>query len=482
MSDLTKLQNGSDVRGIAMGENTNLTAQTAKKIAAAFGIFLKDLLGKESLTISVGRDSRLTGETLSSGVMAGLCQIGATVYNFNYASTPSMFMSILDDELSCDGAIMLTASHLPKERNGLKFFTREGGLNKSQISVILSIAQNLHLGEDLQFEATEFDFLSRYAQNLVEMIRSRTGEETPFAGTKILVDAGNGVGGFFADKILTPLGADTTGSVYLDPDGNFPNHIPNPELKDVMDGFSKLVLREKADLGIIFDTDVDRAALVDGNGAEINRNRLVALMSAIVVDQYPNTTIVTDSITSAGLTDYIKSIGGKHHRFKRGYKNVINEAVRLNGEDTHCALAIETSGHCAFISNYFLDDGAYMIVEALIKFAKLKKSGKSLSSLIAGLKEAKISEEIRVKIHDDDFLTYGNGVLKDFETLCSVTPGMNLEKPNYEGVRVAFEDGWCLLRMSLHDPVMPINYECDDGTFIRTFIFDFLEKYDKLEV
>ena len=299
---------------------------------------------------------------------------------------------------------------------------------------------------------------------------------------KIIVDAGNGVGGFFVSKVLEPLGADTSGSLYLEPDGFFPNHAPNPENRSVMDAFKEAVLREHADLGIIFDADADRAALVDGNGVEINRNRIVALTSAVVLLEHPNTTIVTDSITSTGLKIFIEEHGGYHHRFKRGYKNVINEAIRLNEDGTDSALAIETSGHCAFRENHFLDDGAYMIVRILIQYSILKKQGKNLSDLIASLKEPQVSEEIRARITAQDFAGYGKMVLDEFETFCKTCEGVTFEKPNYEGVRVNFApdygDGWALMRMSLHEPVLPINYESNtDGTQIRVFLETFLANY-----
>ena len=132
-------------------------------------------------------------------------------------------------------------------------------------------------------------------------------------------------------KVLEPLGADTSGSQFLEPDGSFPNHIPNPENEEAMHASTRAVLNSKADIGLIFDTDVDRAGAVDSTGREINRNRLIALISAILLEETPGATIVTDSITSSGLKLFIQNkLGGKHHRFKRGYKNVINEAIRLN--------------------------------------------------------------------------------------------------------------------------------------------------------
>ncbi|NTW72662.1 MAG: phosphomannomutase/phosphoglucomutase [Eubacteriaceae bacterium] len=486
---LLKLQNGSDVRGIALegieNEHVNLTPEIAEKISASFYIWLSKKLGTNKLTVAVGRDSRISGPDLANGVISGLSAFDSKVYDCKMASTPAMFMTTQDEVLNADGGIMITASHLPFNRNGLKFFTKDGGADSKDITEILTIADTLMLGMEKKGEVVEFDFISRYAALLVELIREKTKEEKPFDNTKIIVDAGNGAGGFFADKVLKPLGANTEGSVFLEPDGNFPNHEPNPENKEAMEAIQNAVLSSNASLGIIFDTDVDRAAVVDGSGKSINRNPLVALMSAIVLDEYPGTTIVTDSITSKGLTEFIENLGGKHHRFKRGYKNVINESVRLNKEGTVSDLAIETSGHCAFKENYFLDDGAYLITKVLIKFAKLKKEGKTISDLIGSLKEPAESIEFRAKIKVEDFKAYGQKVLDDFVAFASKEEGWSQVMPNYEGVRIncGKEEGWVLIRLSLHDPVMAINVESDkDGGCqeIKSKMMGFLKGYSEL--
>ena len=135
-----------------------------------------------------------------------------------------------------------------------------------------------------------------------------------------MVDAGNGAGGFYARDVLAPLGADVSGSQFLEPDGMFPNHIPNPENEEAMASICGAVGKAQADLGVIFDTDVDRGGAVDARGQEINRNRLVALASAHCPGRQSRAaTVVTDSITSDGLKDYLENtLGGHHHRFKRG--------------------------------------------------------------------------------------------------------------------------------------------------------------------
>lgn len=470
-----RLQNGSDIRGVALegveGEEVNLTPGTARDIACAFCSWLSEKSGKrmEDICISVGNDSRLSGKALREGVIDGLLGLGCRVYNFNLASTPAMFMSTVYPEYSCDGAVMITASHLPFNRNGLKFFTREGGLEKQDITALLEAAEAGKFSVcSKRGIVSDVDFISVYSIGLVDKIREAVDDSEdymkPLKGLKIIVDAGNGAGGFFVDRVLIPLGADTSGSQFLEPDGSFPNHIPNPENKAAMDSVREAVLRNNADFGIIFDTDVDRAGAVDKNGKEINRNRIIALMSSIVLEEHPSSVIVTDSITSDELKIFIEEkLGGIHHRFKRGYKNVINEAVRLNNEGRESHLAIETSGHGALKENYFLDDGAYMISKILIKIAKLKKEGKTIDELLGDLKEPIEAKEFRLNISNKDFKSYGSDIIEKLEGYAKNAYGWMIAPENYEGIRVSFDkengDGWFLLRLSLHDPLMPLNIE-----------------------
>src|SRR5699024_10018022 len=148
------------------------------------------------------------------------------------SSTPSMFM-LLQDGFGADASVMITASHLPYQKNGLKFFVKEGGLESSDLSEVLEIAAKgeFPAGGGKQEKRS---YLPKYANDRVEAVRLSTGMEKPLAGKRIRVDAGNGAGGFYADLVLKPLGADTTGSQCLEPDGSFPNHIPNPENETAM--------------------------------------------------------------------------------------------------------------------------------------------------------------------------------------------------------------------------------------------------------
>ena len=490
--DYSKLQNGSDIRGVALegieGQHVNLTEQASRDIGRGFALWLMEKTGKKELRVAVGRDSRLSGPALSGWICDEMAKCGLSVTDFGMASTPAMFMATVTEGYAFDGTVMITASHLPFNRNGFKFFTPQGGLEKGDIKQILIYAAGEQTTGLQPAQITQDSFMDAYAAILANTIRSATGEDKPLEGMRIVVDAGNGAGGFYAEKVLQPLGADTTGSRYLEPDGSFPNHIPNPEDKEAMASITQAVKEVDADLGIIFDTDVDRAGAVLSDGSELNRNRIIAMLAAILLREFPGTTIVTDSITSTGLAKFIESKGGVHHRFKRGYRNVINESIRLNGLGQDSQLAIETSGHGALKENYFLDDGAYLVTKLLIELARGKKEGYTLESLIADLAEPAESVEFRMNILVEDFKTYGQQVIDALTEYAAKQPGWSLAPSNYEGVRVNLDEahgnGWFLLRLSLHDPLLPLNIEsnCEGGAKqIAKELAPFIAQWGKLE-
>ena len=473
---LMHLKSGTDVRGVAVATekytDIQLTDDVVKFISASFIDFLSKKAGKEykDLTVSVGHDSRISADRIREAVISVVSGMGVNVLNCSYCSTPAMFMTTVTR--NCDGAIQITASHHPFDRNGLKFFTCDGGLSGDELKGILSLAESepVEVAEKIG-TVTEIDYISEYAEILRNMIKKGVNAENyemPLDGFKIAVDAGNGVGGFYATKVLAPLGADVSASQFLEPDGMFPNHIPNPENKVAMEFIRKATVENNCDLGVIFDTDVDRASCVDEKGEEINRNAIVALASVIALEGNEGGSIVTDSVTSDGLREFIEdTLGGKHIRFKRGYKNVIDEAVRRTNLGENTPLAIETSGHAAFKENYYLDDGAYLVTKIIIKAAVLHKENKKIGDCIASLKKPLEEKELRFNITEENFREIGEKLIEDIKAIAENSDEMVLAPDNYEGVRVSFMDekrnGWFLLRLSVHDPVMPFNTESDSA-------------------
>ncbi len=500
-----RLQNGNDVRGAAIAtekEPLTLTPQLAAWIAKAFARFLAQTTGKpaDMLKIGLGHDSRITADALMQACTIGLA--GCQVFDCGLITTPAMFQSVILPDSDFDGSIMITASHLPFNRNGLKFFTKQGAISHEDLDRILDIAieltapfasgDALPLPDAADLQVHPFDLKGLYSAHMKQIICGSVQAadyDHPLTGLHIVVDSGNGASGFFATDILESLGADISGSQFLDPDGHFPNHIPNPENETAMLSIREAVLAAKADLGVIFDCDGDRGAVVFADGTEVNRNTLIALISAIVAETCPDSWVVTDSVTSDELADFLENDLHLHHlRYRRGYKNVIDRGILLNEEGSPCELAIETSGHGAFRENHFSDDGAYIAVKIICRMARMKAEGGRIEDLIRTLKQPAEAREVRFSIQTEDFAAYGQQVLADFKAFSAAEPAFRIVEPNYEGVRISFDldgvRGWVLVRMSLHDPVLPVNLEsssaggCDK---VWERLMPFWNHYDKLQ-
>ncbi len=470
--DYAHLKSGSDIRGEAVaapGIAVTLTEDIARRIGYAFVTWLAGRTGMpaRALTIAVGRDSRVSGEALAAATLSGAAAGGARTLDCGLCTTPAMFMTTVSGETACQGAVMITASHHPWTRNGLKLFTAQGGVSGKDVSELLALAARLD-PPDGGDAPERVPFLDTYAGMLKRVVREglRTEAERPLAGLRVAVDAGNGAGGFYA-RMLEELGADTAGSQFLEPDGRFPNHIPNPEDSVAMEAICRAVRESGADVGVIFDADCDRAAIVDAGGVAINRNRLIALTAAMVLEESPGATIVTDSVTSAGLAKFIAAKGGKHLRFKRGYRNVIDEAMRLCGEGVDCPLAMETSGHAALRAHYFLDDGMYLVTRLLVLAMRGRAEGRTLSGWIADLAEPAEQREVRLSITAPDFAAAGQHALAQMERAAQGWTDARIAPDNHEGIRVLLdlpggaENAWVMMRLSVHDPVLAVNAESD---------------------
>lgn len=477
-----KIKSGSDIRGVAEGteEEIDLSNKVLEKTALAFVMWLskKSNLDYPSITVAIGHDSRNSSSRIKNVIINSLRGLGIKIYDCSLTSTPAMYMSM--SVLSCTAAIEITASHHPGNRNGLKFFISDGGISGTELSEILEIAQedsfpNLDKKGTVRF----VNLMEYYSEKLKNLILNSIPSEhnKPLNGIKIVVDAGNGVGGFFANDILKPLGANIEGSQFLNPDGKFPNHIPNPEEPEAINSLISAVKKEQADLGIIFDTDVDRVAVVDSGGHPISKSKLIALASYIVLKNNPDSVIVTDSITSDYLKNFIENLGGSQFRYKRGYHNVIEMAKKINNQGENCPLAIETSGHAAFKENNFIDDGAYLACKILIEFIKLRKENKTFENLLSGLVEPKEEATIKIPIRcsaDKSIDEISMQILADFKNKVNSSNHMNLEKNNIEGIRVNFNyknnKGWLLLRKSLHDPVLVLSAESYTFNYLKNML------------
>ena len=497
--NLKHLISGTDIRGIVSkfeDREINLSDEEVKFIAKGFGLWIEKNCGKQArnenrkIKIAVGYDARLTGTLFSQIIRNVLKNMGINVYNCGMSITPSLFMTTIFDEYKVDGAVMITASHLPSYYNGLKFFSLKGGLEKEEVVELLELSKNNPEFIEVKDKGIEIEkeLANDYAKYLVELIKKQAENgEKPLQNLKIVVDAGNGAAGFIAENVIAELGGDIAGSQFLNPDGTFPNHVPNPEAKEAIESIKRAVLKNNADFGIIFDADGDRSAFIDQEGREINRNNLIALLAEILIKETPKATIVTDSVTSIELKKFIEKRGGKHHRFQRGYKNVINEAKRLNKAGIYTPLAIETSGHAAFIDNYFLDDGAYMAARLLIQLVKTKKNGVDFTDVLNEIKEPAEEKELRFKIKNvNNFREIGNQVLEKLKDYVLTISNWEFETPNYEGIRVNVDkENWFLLRLSLHEPLLCLNIETTENGKVEEILIklkEFLRTQENIDI
>lgn len=484
------LLSGSEIRGRAStadGREAVLTADVVRRIAYSFTLWLSEMTGMppDRLVIAVGHDVRVSGPELKRAAIQGITAADSDVYDCGLCATPALLFSMAH-EPAAHGALMIAVSGGDWYVNGIKLIARGQLVRSAELEEILKRAQALTVPNRL---VTELNLMELYCENLREMVLDRleTNVQYPLLGLHVVVDAGNGAGGFFAE-FLESLGADITGSRYLQPDGMFPDSVPNPESEEDMAAISRAVLENEADLGILFDSDCSRLAIVDQGGRAINRNRLIALTAAIILTDEPGTLFVTDSVTSSGLNRFITEWSGVHYRYKRGYHNVIAEAIRLNEEDIDCPLAIETSGHSAFRDNHFHDDGIYLATWLICEAMYRKREGLTLSSLIDELQEPVESVEIRLNILDEDEEREASQAV--IETILSHTlneTSWHLAPDNREGVRIAFDlaggvdNAWFMLRLSVHDPVMPLNAESDVPGGVQTMLkalYDLLSEHE----
>jgi len=463
-----KLVSGSDIRGNAETDLSNHFLEQFSFVLARH--LLKD---HRKSKVVIGKDSRISGPRIEKALVDFLSKYGVDTIVFqskekwnHVSTTPMVFSGTRHYE--ADLGIMITASHLPSPWNGLKIFTNEDVFPKTTLKELLGEADRISITHTAQRQGNvQYEkYYQVYCSEMVDFVRNKISHpqnyDQPLQGLNILVDSGNGATGFFPSEILQPLGANTDGSLYLDPDGTFPNHVPNPEQPEAVKDLCQAVVDKKAELGIIFDTDGDRSAVVLPNGEPAIQNRLLALVSAMVLEEYPGSYVVTDSVTSDGLTDFIKEKGGIHHRFKRGYANVKKEMQRLNEEKVRCYTGGETSGHIMFTENFYADDGSYTIAKFLIYLSQLKTKGQDFSTILSSLKEPAESTSVRLTIDLDDFKDYGLNVIDHF---IQWAEQKELYIDTTEGIRFNTNElgipGWVLVRLSLHEPLLVVNMESD---------------------
>ncbi|MBQ3424805.1 MAG: phosphomannomutase/phosphoglucomutase [Clostridia bacterium] len=454
-NDWQKLRGSSEIRAA----EEFLTDSRVEKLGYALVCWLAERSGTapEALKLAVGRDDASAGERIQTAITRGITAADSDVLDCGVCPGPALFRRCLAD---ADGAVLITADTARGGLMGFKLMTASGGLRPGDAEKILELAERLEVPERL---VVDCDAVSDYYAAL-RMTAARWLEDDalkPLLGMRVVADTGSSTGRGFA-RFLESLGVEVEACPA--PDRSPAGFDSSP----AVEAMARAVLACGADMGVLLNTDGDRLCLVDDRGRLIHQNRLIALTAALLLDGCSGATIVTDSVTSSGLTAFIAEWGGIHYRFKRGYRNVIDEAVRLNAEGIDCPLAMETSGHAAFRENGFVDDGMYLATWIICRALDSKREGKNLFALLDELQEPVESVEIRLPVLEEDGPAAAGQEL--VETVLSHTledSAWQAAPDSREGVRITFNlDGginnaWFQLRMSLYDPVMALNAQSD---------------------
>jgi phosphomannomutase/phosphoglucomutase len=436
-----------DIRGIV---GDNLTDEAVTLIGYAYASYLKKTFQEEKvLTVTIARDARVSSENFADILAKALIKKGINVVNIGMCPTPLLYFSLFHLN-NINGGIMITGSHNPPEYNGFKLCVGKDTLHDKEIFNLYEIISNNELIPDnpQTGNISEYDINSNYIKFMVEKfshIKSGLNE-------KIVLDAGNGVAGLVAPKILKELGFNVV-ELFSEPDGTFPNHHPDPTVEKNLIYLKESVKKEKAILGIGFDGDADRIGAIDENGNIIWGDQLLIIFARDILKSEPGAKIIGEVKCSQILYDDIKKHGGIPIMWKTGHSLIKNKL-----KEEKAAIAGEMSGHIFFSHRYFgYDDAIYATLRLVEILCKYKKP---LSEMLSDLPKTFITEEIRVDCPEDKKFEVPellkNKILNNNEIAPLIKDIITID-----GIRIIFKDGWGLVRASNTQPVLVLRFEAD---------------------
>ena len=427
----TNIFRAYDIRGVA---NRDLTDDVATAIAQAIATLAKKRGHKP--VMALGRDARLSSPRLHAAFVAGLTRAGVQIHDIGVVATPMLYFAV--NTLAVDGGIMITGSHNPAEDNGCKMMLGLGTIHGEDIQELLGLIQAGDLYVALQpGTVTPVDIHTPYRAWLTSHLQLGPRK------LKVIVDCGNGPTGPISPKILADLGADVTG-IFTEPDGNFPNHHPDPTVEKNLLDLRKAVLASGADLGIAYDGDGDRIGVLDEQGRVLWGDKLMIVLSRALLQVEPGAAIVGEVKCSQTLFDDIAAHGGQPIMSRVGH-SLIKDRMKQE----HALLAGEMSGHIFYKHRYFgYDDATYTSCRLL---EILSHHDGPLSSLLAGVPETYATPELRLGCPDELKFSVVAAVTAKYKATHDVI--------DIDGVRVKFADGWGLVRASNTGPVLVMRCE-----------------------
>ena len=430
-----------DIRG-QIGKN--LSEDDAYALGRAFSSYVTiETPSKETRTVCVGYDGRMSSPSLSDSLIRGLKDGGVNVVSVGLGPTPMLYFSV--KHLDADAGIMVTGSHNPPDYNGFKMTMNKSPVFGETIQKIgqISASGELAYGEgDLKVKDIKDEYVERLMQDL-ELTRDLT----------VAWDAGNGAGGEIL-QMLTEKMPGTHHLIYEDIDGNFPNHHPDPTVDENLVDLQKLVNDKSCDLGIAFDGDGDRIGVVDEKGNVLRCDILMTIYAREVLRTHPGATIIGDVKCSEVMFDEIRAMGGDALMWKTGH-SLIKDKMREKGSP----LAGELSGHIFFADKYYgFDDALYCSVRLL---NELSKADGGLSSLTSHLPVLFNTPEVRFEVNETEKFDLVPRVLESLKESTKDNPDISLD--DIDGVRVSTPDGWWLLRPSNTQSVLVARAEANSA-------------------
>ncbi len=425
-----------DIRGLVANE---LTPDFARTLGQGLGtLLLKKHPGRAGLRMVVGRDIRTSSNALRDGLVDGITSTGVGVIDIGVVATPLTYFAANTLE-GVDGLVMITGSHNPPEFNGFKSGFGKTTFHGHEIQELRKACESGQFATSAtRGQVTTHDIIRDYSDYVVKNLK--LGPRRP----KVVVDAGNGCGGFIAVPLLERLGFPVIGQ-FIEPDGTFPNHHPDPTVVKNVEPLIARVRMEKADVGIAFDGDADRIGAVDEKGSILWGDQLLVLFAREILKEKPGATFVSEVKCSMAMYDDLERRGAKAIMWKAGHS-----LIKAKMAETGAELAGEMSGHMFFKHRWFgFDDAIYSTCRLL---EILSHTDAPLSSLLADLPKTYASPEIRADFPEE----------KKFRAveLCRARLQKLAPKTiDVDGVRAIWPDGWGLVRASNTQPLLVLRYE-----------------------
>ncbi len=458
----------NDIRGI-YGEDIN--EELFYYVGKGFVKFAEEKTGLKAkdIWITVSRDARLHSESLAKVLIKGITHMGANVINLELVPTPigyySEFASYPQEickNIKISGALIVTASHNPPEYNGLKLSFNKFSLNENEIKKLKEYTQE-QVQEDLHCckhgESRLYNIVLQYNDFLSSRF-GRIGE-----GIKVVTDSANGTAGVAAPKLYKDIGCEVI-ELYSEPDGNFPNHHPNPSDLSTLKDIQKKVKETKADIGIAFDGDSDRIGIIDSEGNIITGDKLLYIYANDIIKDLSirgeKPVIVSEVKSSQVLFDEIEKEGGIAVMAKTGHG-----FIKSKMKETNAILAGEMSGHMFFKDRYYgFDDAIYAgcrIIEIIAKNKKLNPEFK-LSDILKPFKKVCTLDEVRYKCPNELKQKVLNEISENILHNKDIFETKIIDIVTLDGLRIIFANGFALIRQSNTEPVFTLRFEAKTKT------------------